>query len=127
MTPSQYLEQAIIKTVEPVAHRLHWHRVRNEDSSRRGLCDYTAGNVYVRISCDRGSLEVEVGPSADKLRAVSFYKDLIAPPEAGRWNLSVEQACDFIEGQWSWFMEHFTEQRIAETLRQLDADARRNA
>lgn len=83
MTPSQYLEQAIVGTVEPVAQRLHWSRVRDEDSSRYALRDYAAGNVYVRITCDRGLLEVEVGPSADNLRAVSFYKDLIAPPEAG--------------------------------------------
>ena len=127
MTPSQYLEQAVVKTVEPVAQRLHWSRVRDEDSSRGALRDYTAGNVCVRISCDRGLLEVQVGPSTDNLRAVSFYKDLIAPPEAGHWNPSVEQACDLIESQWSWFLEHFTEERMAETLRQLDAHARRNA
>lgn len=125
MTETEHLHQAIAAHVVPLAQRRNWMEARNEESGRASLRDYVAGNLYFRISSDRGLVEVEIGSSSDNLRAVSFYKDLLSPPLLGHWNLSVGQACEFIEDEWDWLAEHLGGEKAPSTVQRVDANARR--
>jgi hypothetical protein len=125
MTETENLRQAITAHVAPLAQRRNWTEARNEESGRASLRDYVAGNLYFRISSDRGLVEIEIGSSADNLRAVSFYKDLLSPPPLGHWNLSIGQACEFIEEKWDWLAEHLSREKAPSTVQRVDANARR--
>ena len=123
MTDEQF-NKMIASHITSFAQRRNWIEVRIEESSRGSLRDYMAGNLYIRICSDRGLIEIEIGSCADNLRAVSFYKDMLAPAPSGKWNLSVEQACKFIDEQWDWFMEYLGAEKSAVTVQRLDTNAR---
>jgi hypothetical protein len=125
MAPTKHLDEVISAHILPIALRRHLIKIRDDESTRGALCDYTADNVYIRIRSDRGMIEIEVGSSAGNLRAVSFYKDLLSPAPLGRWNLSAQDACEFIDSNWDWFTEHFSEKKAQDTIERVDAHARR--
>jgi hypothetical protein len=125
MSETEHLRQVIAAQIAPLAQRRQWTEVQSEQSSRASLRDYVAGNLYFRISSDRGLIEIEIGSCADDLLAVSFYKDLLSPPSLGHWNLSVEQACGFIDEEWDWLMEHLSREQAPSTVQRVDANARR--
>ena len=41
----------------------------------------------------------------------------------GRWNLSIEQQCAFIENHWHWLNENLSEGKASQTIRSLDDNA----
>jgi hypothetical protein len=121
----EQLDKVITTYVLPLVQRHQWKMVASHSSSRGAVRDYAAGNLYIRISLDRGLFDIEVGPvhSNNDLRNVSFFKDLIEPPMNGRWNLSIEQQCDFIEKHWHWLNESLSNDKAAQTIRALDDNA----
>ena len=124
MNETKHLQDVITAHIEPLALRRNWKEVRSKVSGIASLQDYVAGNLYFRISSNRGLVEIEIGSCADNLRAVSFYKDLLLPPPLGHWNLSVEQACCFIEEEWDWLMKHLSRDQASITVQRVDANAR---
>lgn len=126
MSASQQLEEAIVAHVTPIAQRHHWQEVARHESARGDCRDYVSGSVYIRVANEMGLIGIEIGSRRDKdLRPVSSYKDLLAPPLHGRWNMSLEQSCEFIETEWDWFKANLSENVAQETIRAVDENARR--
>jgi hypothetical protein len=65
---------------------------------------------------------VEIGPAHDKaqLRSASFFKDLLDPASLGRWNLSIQQQCDFMEKHWAWLQHNLDRERAGQTIQRVD-------
>jgi len=106
------LNQVIADSIQSPADRLQWKVIDSDASSTSASRDYVAGNVFIRVVNDRGRLAMELGPAHNKgrLRSVYLFKDLLEPPSQGRWNLSIQQQCDFIETHWEWLQQNLNRQ-----------------
>ena len=96
------------------------------ESNNHAFRDYVFANIHLRISNDRGLLDIEIGPAGESdLRSVSFYRDLLNPPDLGHWNLSIEEQCDFLEQHWMVLNERLSRERARKTIDEVDANVRR--
>ena len=83
---------------------------------------YANKHLTIRVICDRGIYDIEVGPSGQdrEMWSVGFVKDYLEPATKGRWNLNLEQSLDFIVSNYSWFVENFTQSQYKDTFKKID-------
>ena len=120
------LDEVIKSQIGPLINRLGLVKAGAGTSGPFSFRDYVSGNLTMRILNERGLLGIEVGPTNQQgdFRAVGIFKDALMPPPSGRWNLSIEQQCEFIEANWDWFVEHLRADKASKTIAEVDAKAR---
>ena len=100
----------------------------NERAAGMGaLKDYESQDLLIRIVNDKGIVSLEVGSThrQDKKWDISLVKDYLDPPHAGSWNLSLQEQVKFLEENWEWFLQRFSESKIEKTMQALDQFASR--
>ena len=53
-----------------------------------------------------------------------FFQRFISAAEKGRWNLSIEQQCEFMENKWDWLNDGMSREKREQTIRAVDENTR---
>ncbi len=116
-----------MKYIEPLAKKYGFNLVKEEAYGMGALKDYVAGNLYIRLVNDKGIISFEIAPGhlQNELRDVALYKELLAPPPQGVWNLSLAEQAEFLDCNWEWFNTNLSDQTAEQTLKNIDACATR--
>jgi hypothetical protein len=121
----QELDEAIGRSFGELACKEGWSEVNAGDSARGALRDFRCGHLLVRVENERRCFSVELGAFGEpsSLRNVSQYKDLLYPPERGRWHLSLSESADFLVRNWDVLEKMLASDSFQSTLRRINAVA----
>jgi hypothetical protein len=122
----QELDEAIGRSFGELARKEGWSEIHAEDSARGALRDFRCGRFLVRVANDRRLLSVELGVFGEpsSFRDVSQYKNLLSPPERGRWHLSLTESADFLARNWDVLEKMLAPGSLQSTLRKIDTVSR---
>ncbi len=121
------LDSVIARYVAPLAERYGFVPVRREVFAMGALQHYVAGELHIRIVNDRGIVAFEVGPRGhpELTREVALIKEHLEPPRKGVLNLSLAEQAAFLDENWLWLNEAFSQARYRATLEALARHGRR--
>lgn len=87
---------------------------------------YRNGGITLRLICDRGILDIEVGPksSTSIFRCISMVKDIEEPAKNGRWSLSLEEQAKFLIANYKAITKNLSEEDFKHYFDIIDANYR---
>lgn len=94
-------------------------------SQSMGACrTYQNGGITLRLLCNRGIIDIEVGPksSTKKFRCIPMIKDIEEPAPKGRWNLSLEEQAKFLITNYKAISQNLREENYIRYFKKIDAN-----
>ncbi len=129
--PTEWMYRELDTSIEhhanPIIQKRKLQHIHSENLNLWAYREYKADNLLFRIATDRGLISVEITPASNPslFRGLSAYRDLLDPPDQGRWNLSVTDSIQFLDEHWDEFQQILSPGLCEQTIKNVDTAARR--